>query len=84
MKPNRPIHAVTRWTMGLSSVAESLPSFARKETRVKRRKKRAEKARETAMKAGVAVVGAVRRLGASPGRTERSARAVESLAGARA
>lgn len=72
MKPNIPIQAEMRWSIGFSRVAPNLPIFPLKEMRVKRTKKSAEKRREAAMKPGVASVGVVSSLGASPGRTLRS------------
>lgn len=72
MKPKRPIQAATRWNMGFSNLAPNLPILWRRETRVNSMKKRTAKMSATAMKAGVAGVGEVSRLGARPESTERS------------
>lgn len=49
-----------------------MPSLLRSAVNVKRRKNMIENAKETAIKAGVVAVGAVRRFGALLGRTDRS------------
>jgi len=73
MKPNRPIQADARWTIGLSSIADNLaPSLARKAIMLKRMKKMNEKPRETAMKPGVVAVGADNQRDTSLGSAERS------------
>lgn len=73
MNPRRPIQAEIRWTIGLSNTPESFaPSFDRRQIIVNRMKKTIENPSETAMNAGVVAVGAVKRLGALPGRSERS------------
>ena len=75
IKPNKPIQADARWTMGLSSWADSLaPSLARKAIMVKRMKKMDENPRATARKPGVVAVGADNQRAASLGSTERSNR----------
>lgn len=73
MNPRSPTHVEARWMDGFSSVPEILaPSFSRKAIIVKSRKKIMENESATAMNAGVVAVGAERRLGEFPGRTERS------------
>ena len=58
MKPNRPIHAVNRCTIGRSKNGPSLPILLRSAVKVKRKKNTMVNASETAMKTGVVAVGA--------------------------
>jgi hypothetical protein len=78
MNPSRPIQAEMRCTVGDSSIPESFaPSFGRRQIMVNRMKKIIENPSETAIKAGVVAVGADKRLGALPGRSERSRAGLE-------
>lgn len=74
IKPNSPIHADTRCIIGFSKAAPIFPSLCRREIMVNIMKKSKVNTRDRARKAGVAAVGAVRRAGALPAITERSAR----------
>lgn len=58
--PKTPNHATPRWNTGLSRIVPILPNFDRKDRRVKRITNTKLNAREMAMKAGVAAVGAER------------------------
>jgi len=57
---------------GFSSVAPNLPMEPRNDMRVNIKKNMTVNARATAMNAGVVAVGAERRSGAFPGRTDKS------------
>lgn len=70
-KPSKPIHAVALWTPGRSKCAPIRPSVPRWAVKVYMNRKITVKASETAMKAGVVEVGAVKRSGALDGSTER-------------
>lgn len=72
MKPNNPIHAVERCTMGRSNQGPAFPSLLLRAVNVNRRKNMKVNANETAMNAGVVAVGADSRSGALDGRFERS------------
>lgn len=74
MKPKKPIHAESLCIVGLSNVADILaPILCRNEIKVNINRKSVVDASATAINAGAATVGAVkRRLGEFFGRTERS------------
>lgn len=72
MKPNSPIHAVERCTIGRSNQGPAFPSLLLRAVNVKRKKNMSVNANETAINAGVVAVGADRRSGALDGKSERS------------
>ena len=73
MNPSKPIHATARLINGFSSEALSLPpSLLRNEISVKITTNNAEKASETAIKAGVVAAGAWRGLASPLGSTDTS------------
>ena len=72
MKPNRPIHAVERCTIGRSNQTPAFPSLLLRAVKVKRKKNMTVNAKETAMNAGVVAVGAESKSGAFDGKSVRS------------